>query len=267
MDDGSILGARTGFGREWALDLVSHELAHSWFGNLVTTKDWSNLWLNEGFATFMEAVYREKLNGRTDYMRKVREDADAFMDSDSFSQIRPPLLNLKAHPDTVFDAPTFVYQKGGAVLHTLREELGDEVFWKAVNVYLNRHKFNVVDYTDLKKVMEEVSGKDLTWFFNQWVIKGGYPKLTVKPTYSATKKRLILTVTQTQKIDAITPAVFTLPLEVEIRTAKGTKTEKIKVDKRVQTISLPVDGKPSKITIDKMEKIPIKAVKVLAMPK
>jgi aminopeptidase N len=160
-----------------------------------------------------------------------------------------------------------VYQKGGAILHTLREEIGNEVFWKAVNVYLNRYKFDVVDYTDLKKVMEEVSGKDLTWFFNQWVIKGGYPKLTVKPTYSATKKRLILTVTQTQKIDAITPAVFTLPLEVEIRTAKGTKTERIKVDKRVQTISLPLDGKPSKITIDKMEKIPIKSVKVLAMPK
>ncbi len=267
MADSEIFFARSDFGRELVYDLVSHELAHSWFGNLVTTKDWSNLWLNEGFATFMEAVYREKSNGRADYLRKIREDAGGFMDADAFSQKRPPLLNPEADPITVFDEPAFVYQKGGAVIHTLREEIGNDIFWKAVNVYLNRHKFANVESNDLKKVMEEVSGKDLGWFFNQWVIKGGYPKLSVKPAYNPAKKRLTLTVTQTQKANTITPAAFVLPMEVEIRTAKGTKTEKIQIEKRVQSFTLQTDGKPTKIIFDKSEKIPIKTVKVLSIPK
>ncbi len=262
MADSEILFAEFPFGREAVLDLVSHELAHSWFGNLVTTKDWSNLWLNEGFATFMEAVYREKLNGRKDYMRKILDDADQFMGADSFSQIRPPLFNPNADPNTVFDASAFVYQKGGAVIHTLREEIGDEAFWKAINIYLNRHKFSSVVSPDLKKVMEEASGKDLTWFFDQWVIKGGFPRLNVKQTYSPAKKRLTLTVSQTQKIDSITPSAFILPMEVEIKTAKGTKIQEIRIDKRVQTFTIQIDGKPSKVTFDKAEKIPIKTVKV-----
>lgn len=250
------------FGPEGAIDLVSHELAHSWFGDLVTCRNWSELWLNEGFATFMEAAYREELNGRNDYLRKIREDAGAFMNSDNYSQTRPPLFNPKAEPVTLFDEPTFVYQKGGAVLHMLREEVGTENFWKAINIYLNRHKFANVESTDLKKAMEEVSGKDLTWFFNQWVYKGGYPRLMVKPVYNAAGKKLTLTVSQVQRPDAITPSAFVLPINVEIVTAKGRKTETIKINKRVQTFTIQTDGKPSKVNVDKEEKIPIKTVKV-----
>lgn len=261
MADSEIHFAALDFGREAVIDLVSHELAHSWFGNLVTTKDWSNLWLNEGFATFMEAAYREKLNGRKDYLRKVKEDADRFMAEDSFSGSRHPLFRLNAPTDdSLFDTTT--YQKGGAVIHTLREEIGNEVFWKAINAYLNRHKFSNVETPDLKQAMEEASGQDLTWFFKQWVYQGGFPKVSIRQTYSPAKKRLTFTITQTQKIDSITPSVFILPLDVEIKTAKGTKTEKIKIDKRTQVITVPTDGKPTKVTFDKDEKVPIKMLKV-----
>ncbi len=267
MADTEIQFAGFEFGRDIVIDLVSHELSHSWFGDLVTTKDWSNLWLNEGFATFMEAVYREKLNGRADYLRKIREDATRFMASDSVSRLRPPLVNLKADPVTVFDEPTFVYEKGGAVIHTLREEIGDDTFWKAINIYLNRHKFANVESKDLKKAMEETSGKDLTWFFNQWVYKGGFPRLNIKQSYNPLKKRLTLTISQIQKIDSITPSAFVLPLEIEIKTPNSTKTDKIQIVKRVQTFNLQVDGKPSKVTFDKSEKIPIKMIKVLPFSK
>ena len=249
-------------GEDGALDLVSHELAHSWFGDMVTTKDWSNLWLNEGFATFMEAAYREKLNGRADYIRKIREDAAQFIAEDSFSQSRHPLMRPKPPTDdSLFDTTT--YQKGGAVIHTLREEIGTEAFWKAINIYLNRHKFSNTITDDLKKAMEETSGKDLTWFFNQWVYKGGYPKLSIKQTYNPSKKRLTFSVTQIQKSDAITPAAFILPLEVEIQTAKGTKTEVIRIEKQSQLFNLQVDGKPVKVSFDKNEKIPLKTIKVI----
>ena len=265
MNDSEILMADSDYGKEITTDLVSHELAHSWFGDLVTCKSWSELWLNEGFATFMEAAYREKLNGRKDYLRKIIEDAESFKSSDAYSTKRPPLFNSKAEPVTLFDEPAFIYQKGGAVLHTLREEVGTENFWKAINAYLNEHKFGNVESTDLKKAMETASGKDLTWFFNQWVYKGGYPKLSVKQVYNPTTKKLTLTVSQVQKVDTITPAAFILPMDVEIVTAKGTKTEQIQINKRVQTFLIQLEGKPTKTIFDKDLKIPIKSVKMLPL--
>ncbi|HEX9963024.1 MAG TPA: M1 family metallopeptidase, partial [Pyrinomonadaceae bacterium] len=194
-------------------DLVSHELAHSWFGNLVTCRNWAELWLNEGFATFMEAAYREKAYGREHYILKIKEDAFRFIAEEAVNKNRHGLFNRLARPDdSLFDTTT--YQKGGAVVHTLREEVGDEAFWRAINIYLNRHKFDNVETPDLQKAMQEASGRDLTWFFNQWVYQGGYPKLEVRQVYQARKKILNLTVTQTQKSDAVTPSAFILPLEI-----------------------------------------------------
>lgn len=246
-------------------DLVSHELAHSWFGDLVTCRNWSELWLNEGFATFMEAAYREKKYGRDDYLRKIREDAAQYFINEAVDKNRHGLFNTTANPkdDAIFDITT--YQKGGAVIHTLRETVGTENFWKAINLYLNRHKFENVETPDLQKAMEEVSGKDLNWFFKQWVYNGGYPKLNVKQIYNPTTKSLNLTVTQTQAVDKLTPEAFILPMEVEITTAAGTTNEKIEVKKRSENFSVKVDGKPSKVVFDKDEKIPLKSVKIQSL--
>ncbi|HVE57181.1 MAG TPA: M1 family metallopeptidase, partial [Pyrinomonadaceae bacterium] len=116
-------------------DIVSHELAHSWFGNLVTCRNWAELWLNEGFATFMEAAYREKMYGRSDYLRKIQDDVREYFDGEAKMNRKHGLLNKLARPDdSIFDAVT--YQKGSAVVHTLRETVGDRVFWKAINIYL-----------------------------------------------------------------------------------------------------------------------------------
>ena len=245
-------------------DLVSHELAHSWFGNLVTCRNWAELWLNEGFATYMEAAYREKKYGRADYLRKIRENAQLFFVDETINRNRHGLYNLSARPDdSIFDITT--YQKGGAVIHTLRETVGTENFWKAVNLYLTRHKFQNVETSDLQKVMEEVSGKDLSWFFAQWVYGGGYPKLNITQVYNAATRSLDLTVMQTQDSDKITPEAFILPLEIEITTANGTKIEKLEIKKREEVFSLKVDGKPAKIVFDKEEKIPLKTVKVRSL--
>ncbi len=264
MADTEILFADLGFAKGGVEDLVSHELAHSWFGDLVTCKNWSNLWLNEGFATFMEAAYREKVYGRADYLRKIKEDARQFIIDDTISKNRHGLFNTKAKPnDSLFDITT--YQKGGAVIHTLREVVGTDNFWKAINVYLNRHKFQNVETADLQKAMEETSGMKLDWFFTQWVYGAGYPKLNIKQVYNPKTKVLNLTVTQTQTLDKITPSAFILPLEVEITTAKGTETEKIEIKKRMETFSINTDGKPSKIVFDKDEKIPIKTIKTQSL--
>ena len=269
MADSEILLAEYGFAKGSVEDLVSHELAHSWFGDLITCQNWAELWLNEGFATFMEAAYREKMYGREDYLRKVREDATQFMIDDSVNRYRHGLYNqltvsLMASSDqAIFDTTT--YQKGGAVIHTLRETVGTENFWKAINIYLNRHKFQNVESNDLQKAMEETSAMKLDWFFSQWVYGAGFPKLTVRQTYNPTTKTLTLTVTQTQKLDKITPSAFILPLDVEIKTAKGVITEKIEIKKRLETFSIKLDGKPSKIEFDKDVKIPLKLLKLLPL--
>ena len=261
MADTEIFFAETGFGKEAVTDLVSHELAHSWFGNLVTCKNWSELWLNEGFATYMEAAYREKVFNREDYLRKIRQNAAQFIVADAVSKKRPALFNSNAEPGTLFDEPTFVYQKGGAVLHTLREVVGAENFWKAVNIYLNRHKFGNVETNDLKRAMEKASGMNLNWFFKQWVYGAGFPKLNVKQNYNPRTKILNLNISQVQKEDKTTASAFILLMEVEVTTATGTKTEKIEVKKRVENFSIKLDGKPTETILDKNEQIPLKLVK------
>jgi aminopeptidase N len=243
-------------------DLVSHELAHSWFGNMVTCKNWAELWLNEGFATYMEAAYREKKYGRKDYLRKLRDDLEVFMADEAVKQNRHGLYNLLARPDKeLFDVTT--YQKGGLVIHTLRETVGTENFWKAINIYLTRHKFQNVETSDLKNVMEEVSKMDLDWFFEQWVYGGGYPKLKIEQIYNSPAKRLELTVRQTQTVDKLTPEAFILPMEIEITLENGeNKIEKIEIKKREETFSIKLNKEPKKVVFDKDEKILLKSIKV-----
>jgi len=246
-------------------DLVSHELAHSWFGNLVTCKNWAELWLNEGFATFLEAVSREKLYGREAYIYKVMNDAERFLAEDAVNTKRHGLFNRNAGDVlSLFDRAGTTYNKGGAVLHTLREQVGEDAFWKGVNIYLNRHKYGSVETTDLKKAMEESSGQDLGWFFDQWVYGLGAPKLTVRHTYSAASRTVTVTITQTQRQERFTPPAFKLPLDIEIQTPRGNVTEKAEVNARVAKFRYKVPARPSKIVVDKNEKIPVKTVRIVS---
>jgi aminopeptidase N len=210
----------------------------------------------------MEAAYREKTVGHDDYLRKIRDDADTFLKDEMANKKRHPLYDLNAGDvNGLFDDPATTYNKGGAVLHTLREQVGTEAFWKALNVYLNKHKFGNVESTDLKASMEEVSGQDLGWFFDQWVYGAGAPKLDVRQTYRARTKTLTVTISQTQG-DAITPFVFRLPMDITIKTASGEVDQKIEVTKRIQAFAFKTDAKPTELTLDPADKIPVKKVKV-----
>jgi aminopeptidase N len=245
-------------------DLVSHELAHSWFGNLVTCRNWAELWLNEGFATFMEAAFRERMYGRRNYVIKIVRDAQTFIIDDAVNKKRNALFNQNADDvGSLFDRPATIYNKGGAVLHMLREEVGDAAFWKAVNLYLNQHKFGNVESTDLKAAMEEASGRDLDWFFDQWVYMGGHPKLEVKQAWDPSSKTLRLTITQTQKADAITPAAFRVPLDVEFVIGSEKHIERMNITKRVEAFDFKLPERPGETNIDPSEKVPVKTVKIL----
>ncbi len=266
MADTEIFFAETEFGKPFVTDLVSHELAHSWFGNLVTCKNWAELWLNEGFATFMEAVWREKANGRGDYIRKIRTDAASFLVDDMINRRRHGLYNQRAADvNSLFDNPATTYQKGGVVIHMLREQIGNEAFWKGVKIYLDRHRRGSVTTEDLRKAMEEASGQDLEWFFEQWAYGAGAPSLTVRPVYSQRSRTLTLNISQTQALDALTPSAFRLPLEVVVKTSAGEVREKIDLTKRVQAVAIAVPARPTSIDVDPEEKIPLKRLKTRSL--
>ena len=263
MADTEIFLANYDFAKSTVEDLVSHETAHSWFGNLVTCENWAELWLNEGFATFMEAAFREKIYGRDSYDRKIAADAEIFLADDAVNPKRNGLFNRNASDvNALFDRPATTYNKGGAVIHTLRETIGDKAFWNGVELYLNRHKFSNVESSDLQKAMEETSGTKLDWFFNQWVYGIGSPKLDVKQSYDRKSKTLKLTIAQTQKIEKFTPAAYRLPMDIEIKTARGLKIEKLEITKRLETFSFKLDGKPTGLKFDRLQKIPVKTVKI-----
>jgi len=260
--DTEVFMANFGFGQATVEDLVSHELAHSWFGDLVTCKNWSELWLNESFADFMEAASREKLYGHDSYIRKLRSDADQAIADDAVSRHRHGLYNVLADPKDMglFDITT--YQKGGTVVHMLREQVGTQIFWKAIKAYLNKHKFDNVTTPDLQKAMEEASGQNLNWFFDQWVYGAGLPQLRVTQAYNAVTNRYTVTVSQTQKLDKITPAAFRLPMEIEFSVAGTKRTEKIDVTRRVQSFTFKANSRPTGLKLDPAEKIILKTVKI-----
>ncbi len=262
MADSEIMLAEFPFARGLVEDLVSHELAHSWFGNLVTCRNWAELWLNESFATYMEAAYREKMYGRANYLNKIQGDADQYFVYASLNENNQhALFNRTANPavdETLFT--TVTYQKGSAVLHTLREEIGDQAFWKGVSNYLKDHKFQNVETADLQKAFEESSGKNLDCFFKQWVYGNKFPVLKIKQSYRPISKELVLEVAQTQTGDQYTPEVFQLPLDVEISMSKSKKTEKLLINNRTQIYKIPVDEKPFKVGFDISNKIPLKSL-------
>ncbi len=230
-------------------NLISHELAHSWFGNLVTCQDWSELWLNEGFATFMEAVFREHDAGHDAYLAEMRSNMSLYFLEDLARHRRPLVFDRYRSPLDLFDST--VYKKGALVLHMLRETVGDEMFWKSLHRYLTENKFKPVTTADLKRVFEETTGQRLDWFFDQWVYKAGFPELRVRSFYNAPTRKLTLEVTQTQAQEAMTPLVFRLPMEVELATQSGARTERIEVTARTQRFTFQLDGKPLMIRFDK----------------
>jgi aminopeptidase N len=227
-------------------DLVAHELAHQWFGDFVTCRDWSHGWLNEGFATFMEHVDRERRLGEDEYDYGIKQDQDAYLAEASARYQRPIVCQDYELPIDLFDR--HLYEKGGLVLHMLRRELGEPVFWKGVGEYLRRHAFGVVETRDLQRALEHVSGRSLDRFFEQWVFKAGHPQLDVKVEYA--QGSLLIEVKQTQKVTAEVPQ-FALELEVDIYPERGEpRREVLHIERPSETYAVVEHERPGFIVID-----------------
>jgi aminopeptidase N len=229
--------------------LVAHELAHQWFGDLLTCRDWGQGWLNEGFATYAEYLWREHAEGRDAAALELDEWATQYYKEDSGRYRRPIATNLYEDPIDVFDH--HLYEKGGRVLHMLRQILGDELFWKSIAHYLRKHRTGSVETRDLARAVEEATGRVLDWFFDQWILKNaGHPELDIDYAWEAERKLARFTVKQTQKLERDTP-LFRLPTRLRFCTADGTDLDyDIELTEAQQSFYVPLTGEPTQAIFD-----------------
>ena len=191
--------------------VVAHELAHQWFGDLVTCRDWSNTWLNEGFASYFDQLWGEHDLGKDYFKYSMHQEMKSYQNEDKHYR-RPIVYNVWSNEGwEMFDAHT--YKKGEWVLHMLRHQLGEKAFRRAINYYLQRNRTREVVTADLQRALEESTGRSLEQFFQQWVYHGGYPEFEVQYNWDRAQKLAKVVVKQTQKIDDLTPC-FAVPVEL-----------------------------------------------------
>ena len=216
--------------------LIPHELAHQWFGNLVTTGNWVNYWLNEGMAEFMAGQYWATKQGRREEEDYYLDEYRQFLELDG--RRRVPLAAYNSN---------IVYVKGALVLQMLKQQLGTERFWASINRYLTHHSFGTALSDDLRRAVLEATGRNLSWFWDQWVYQAGYPEVVVSTAYDSLDGTLALTVRQVQldsaKADSSglrysTPAVFRGQISVRVATARGDVRARVLLDQREQVLRI-----------------------------
>jgi aminopeptidase N len=228
--------------------LVAHELAHQWFGDLVTCRDWGEGWLNEGFATYSEYLWREHREGRDAADLELDEWAEMYFGEDSGRYRRTIATKHYEEPIDIFDH--HLYDKGGRVLHMLRHVVGDDAFWRALAHYLQKHRHGVVESRDLARAVEEATGKNLDWFFSQWVLDGaGHPELDIAIRWDADHKLATVTIEQTQKIEGKTP-LFRIPAKLRFRIGGADHDAAIELVDPKHVFHIALDAEPTQAIFD-----------------
>ncbi|MEO8071798.1 MAG: M1 family aminopeptidase [Acidobacteriota bacterium] len=230
--------------------IQSHELAHQWFGDYVTTREWAHIWLNESFATYFEALWMENSKGHDYFLyNDVRGNQQQYLNAWAQGNRRPVVTKYYTNADALFD--TYAYPRGGAVLHILRKHLGDELFFKALNHYLTTNANKPVQTQQLRIAIEEATGQSMDWFFDQWIFKMGHPIFEVTQNYDDASKKLTLNVKQTQKIDPTNeyPQVefFQTYVDIEI----DNQIKRVWIEPKAENVfTFDVAGKPKLVNFD-----------------
>ena len=221
---------------------IAHELFHQWFGDLVTAESWSNLTLNESFANYSETLWNEYKYGKDAGDEQNYKDMKGYLDSKSGSKA---LVRFRyADKEDMFDAVS--YNKGGRILHMLRNYLGDSAFFKGLNVYLTTNKYKSAEAHQLRLAFEEVSGRDLNWFFNQWYFGSGQPSLDINYVYDDNAKKVNVIIKQIQEGNP----VFKLPLAIDIYNGPNKIRHNVWLNDREQTFTFSYQSKPDLVNVD-----------------
>ena len=226
--------------------LIAHELAHQWFGDLVTCKDWAHLWLNEGFATYYDALYEGHKNGPDAMRYSMYQSAKGIIAQPN--QTNAIVRRDWREPEEQFSY--LAYPKGSWVLHMLRSQLGEDLFRQCVKTYLERFQYGVVETEDLNRVIEELSGRSFDRFFDQWVYHAAYPDMAVSYGWDEKNKTAKVTLTQNQKLsdDVL---LFDFPLTIRFKAKGGKITDrKITVKEKSEDFYFPLPEAPEIVRLD-----------------
>ncbi len=231
--------------------LISHELAHQWFGDVVTCRAWPHIWLNEGFATYMEAAWWEHSRGRAAYDDDIWRTMRGVGRSDRVDAVAGVVFPQYDNPDDVFSRPVSnPYSKGSCVIHMLRRELGDELFWASIQEYLRRFAWTSTETDDLRRVIEAQSGRSFERFFTQWLERPGTPHIKVEYDWDDATGQVALSLEQTQTLSTERPAfVADVPVVVEFA---GGRVERrtIALRERTARITIASDEAPIQVCVD-----------------
>jgi aminopeptidase N len=242
LTDQAVLDARAALDHD-VDGLVSHELAHQWWGDLLTCREWPEAWLNEGFATYFEYVWREHHKGRDEADVELLADGDSYL-SEAGTYQRPIVCRQYEEPIDLFDR--HLYEKGGRVLHMLRHEVGEDPFWRALSLYAQRHLNKTVETRDLARAFEEASGRNLDRFFDQWVATAGHPELEGSWQWDPDSGLGTLRLEQKQSGDR--PYQLTATVRFEI--GGQDRDEKVTIRERTHAFEFRLPSAPTQVIFD-----------------
>ena len=228
--------------REGIVDVVSHEIAHQWFGDSVTESTWSDLWLSEGFATYFAGLFIQRHEGEAAFQRYMARAADTALSYEK--KTRTPIHDTETE-DLFKLLNANNYQKGAWVLHMLRSELGDDAFFRGIRIYYEAHKNSTADAEDLRAAFEKASGRDLKDFFASWIYGTGHPRYELAWEWKADTKKLRLVLTQTQ-----TEPAFPNALPIDIINATGKRRVILKPTGKQTIEEVQLSESPTGIDID-----------------
>jgi len=243
-----------------AIGIVSHELAHQWWGDLITLRSWGHAWMNESFGTYSDYLYFRHDRGDDEGAVNLQNKLAAYLREAHTRYIRPIVSDRYDKPEDMFDSHS--YPKGALVLHMLRSILGDEIFFKTLSHFLHRYAFDAVDTADFIRSVKTVTGQNLDWFFDQWLFKPGHPVFDLRSEWDAAKKAVRLRIVQVENFAKGVP-VFRVPVSVKIVTAGGAVTHRVWIRGREETFDLPAETKPLLVRFDAANEL----IKEVTFPK
>jgi len=230
-----------------SVGIVSHELAHQWWGDLITLRTWAHAWMNESFGTYSDYLYYRYEKGDDEGAVNLLGKLNSYLREARTDYIRPIVTDHYDRPQDVFDSHS--YPKGALVLHMLRNLVGDEPFFKTLSYFLHRYEFDAVDTQDFMRAVKTVTGQNLDWFFDQWIFKPGHPVFDIRSEWNEAEKTIKLKVTQVQDFSRGVP-VFKMPASVKIVTPKGQDTKTVWIREKEETFEFSAEQKPYLVRFD-----------------
>ncbi len=230
-----------------SMSIVAHEIAHQWWGDLITLRSWAHAWMNEGFATYSEYLYCRHELGEDEAAVNLLKKKNDYLREAHTEYVRPIVYDRYRSPSDLFDNHS--YRKGAAVLHMLRFHLSDEVFFRTLKRFLHEYAFQPVETQDFMNTVKAVSGRDMAWFFRQWVLQPGHPVFDIRCDWIAETSKVKLTVKQTQETSKGV-AVFRCPVVIAMTSANGKTSEKVWIEHREQTFEFSSATRPLMVRFD-----------------